>query len=464
MANMKRFLPVLACVAALWGHGGVQAQVSKADYRSMVGLNSASSGFQTLQPPANLVSVTNLGTTFAVKRLDYEVYGDSVGRLKFFLPPGTVAFNANLYYYYAASEGRVALRLNQVPTTPLGTISVANAGGSVNESVLRKLIAGSEVLNYSPGAPANSLVISSPDNPIDPMATGGYVYGNYQYPGDLLQRGLLQIFVKADCYTQWFNSPNTKWDFNGNPDETATHSCEGSSGGGTNPDPNPNPDPGNPLKDVILSPSTANNTLQAGSATTSLTLLSNPASVALPICTIEGSNAYLSIDNTSKKISLRLPEASNLTQSITQTLVCGAIRKTITILPPDNGVRVEKSAPTSDVNGNLVLNVKLIRPEAEIAGKTTTSYWVAARIPADGFFFQEDEWFFLTPRGWETLIFPNPNHHAYQVNQTVKAETSFTIKTDIPAADLGHFNIDLNFGYLDAGGNFQNKGIIWSKN
>ena len=158
-----------------------------------------------------------------------------------------------------------------------------------------------------------------------------------------------------------------------------------------------------------------------------------------------------------------LPSAGNITQSVTQTLVCGTIRKTLTILPPDNGVRVEKSAPTTDAAGNLTLNVKLIRPDAEIAGKTKTSYWVAARIPKDGFFFSDDEWFFLTPRGWEMLTLPLPNTVVYQADQAVKTETPFTIKTDLPAADLGHFNVEIHFGYLDVGGSFQNKGIIWKK-
>lgn len=451
---MKHFLLVFAWTAALLGQGVVQAQTSKTDYRAIVGSNGINSGFKTIQTPTSLQSA-NLGTSYAVKRIDYEVFGDTAGRMKFFLPPGTVAFNANLYYYYVFQEGKVVLRLNQTPITPLSSISVNNAGGAVNETVLRNLVNGQEVLYYSAGAPANSLVLSSPENPIEPMANGGYVYGNYQYPGDILQRGLLQVFVKADCYEQWFNSTKTQWDGLGNPDENATHTCEGSENPG---------DPGNTLKDVILSPSTANNTLQVGSAITSLTLLPNPSDATLPACTIEGSaNVYVSIDNASKKVSL-LPAASNLTASTTQTIACGTIRKTLTILPADNGVRVVKSTPTTDGNGNLVLNLKLIRPESDVAGKSKTSYWVAARIPADGFFFKEDEWFFLTPQGWEVLTLPNPNAVAYQVNQAVKTETSFAISTGLPAAELGAFNVDLHFGYQDEGGSFQNKGAVWSKN
>lgn len=448
MAMMKHFLLVFAWTAALLGQGVAQAQASKTDYRPIVGSNGVNSGFMTIQTPTSLQSA-NLGTSYAVKRIDYEVFGDTAGRMKFFLPPGTVAFNANLYYYYVFQEGKVALRFNETPSTPLSSISVNNAGGPVNETVLRNLVNGQDVLYYSAGAPANSLVLSSPENPIEPMAKGGYVYGNYQYPGDILQRGLLQVFVKADCYEQWFNSANTQWDGFGNPDENAMHTCEGSE------------NPGNALKDVTLSPSS---TLQVGSAITFLTINPNPADATLPACVVEDSaNVYVSIDNTTRKISL-LPAASNLTSSTTQTIACGSVRKTLTVLPADNGVRIVKSAPTTDGNGNLVLNLKLIRPESDVAGKSKTSYWVAARIPADGFFFKEDEWFFLTPHGWDVLTLPNPNAVAYQANQAVKTETSFTISTDLPAADLGAFNVDLHFGYQDEGGNFQNKGAIWSKN
>ena len=447
MATFTRFLPVFACIAALCGIGAAQAQIQKSDYRPIVGLNSASSGFQTGQIPSNL-QLAGLGTNFAVKRLDYEVFGDSVGRLKFFLPPGTVAFNANLYYYYAFNEGKVALRLNNPATTPLGSISVAHSGGSINESVLRRLIAGEEILNYSPGAPANSLALSSPDNPIEPMITGGYVYGNYQYPGELLQRGLLQVFVKADCYEQWFNSTSTKWDFNGNPDENATHTCSGSSGGENPPPP--------ALESVTVSPSTAR--LQVGTAQ-ALTLLPVPSSVPLPTCTVQGTS-YVTI--TGNRVTLSAA-ANALTVSTTQTIACGSKTVNITIVPAaTDGVQVQKLPSTTDANGNLVINAKLVRPASSIVGKTNTTVWVAARIPKDNFFFTDDEWFFYTPSGWQVLMLPNPHSVAYKTNP-VNTETTFSIPTGLTASDLGQFNVEIHFGYADDAGEFQNKGTVWTK-
>ena len=197
--------------------------MKKAEYRPVVGINNTDSSFRSTKAPAKLIDAS-LGTTHKVKRLDYEVFDDETGKLKFFLPPGTVAFNANLYYFYVQEEGKVILRLGEVPVTQLSEVTSANAGGPIDERVLLGLIAGREVTNYSPGLPANSLPLSSPNSPVDPMQIGGWVYGRYQYPGGRLQRGLLQVYVKVDDYEKWFNNPNTKWDAKGNPDENSVHS------------------------------------------------------------------------------------------------------------------------------------------------------------------------------------------------------------------------------------------------
>lgn len=197
--------------------------MKKAEYRPVVGINNTDSNFRNTKAPAKLVDAS-FGTPYKVKRLDYEVFDDETGKLKFFLPPGTVAFNANLYYFYVQEEGKVILRLGEVPVTQLSEVTSANAGGPIDERVLLGLIAGREVTNYSPGLPANSLPLSSPNNPVDSMQIGGWVYGRYQYPGGRLQRGLLQVYVKVDDYEKWFNNPNTKWDAKGNPDENSVHS------------------------------------------------------------------------------------------------------------------------------------------------------------------------------------------------------------------------------------------------
>lgn len=196
--------------------------MKKSDYRPVVGLNNTDNNFRETKIPSNLVTAS-FDTPYTVKRLDYEVFNDETGKLKFFLPPGTVAFNANLYYFYVQEDGKVALRLNDPPLTSLEKITSADTAASIDERVLKSLVEGKEVLNYSPGLPANSLPISSPNLPIEPMQTGGYVYGDYKYPGGMLQRGLIQVFVKADMYEQWFNSPSTKWDDKNNPDENFSH-------------------------------------------------------------------------------------------------------------------------------------------------------------------------------------------------------------------------------------------------
>lgn len=442
MAKLKYFVLAFVWIASIFTSGIVNAQGAKTDYRAVVGMNSASFNFKSAQVPTNLQTVA-LGTTYAVKRIDYEVFSDSFGRLKFFLPPGTVAFNANLYYYLAPQEGKVALRLYELPQMPLSQISGNHAGGPLNETVLQNLIDEQEIFYYTAGAPANSMVLSSPDNPIAPVAKGGYLYGNFQYPGELLQRGLLQVFVKADCYEQWFNSPSTKWDISENPDENVEHTCAGSSGGNVEP-----------LQDILLYPG---NTLQVGSAVPELTISPNPSGAALPICTVEQNLAHVFIaDN---KIKL-LPSADNLTTSTVQTIVCGSIRKTITILPAN---QLQKSS-SIDQNGNLLINLKLMRTQADIFGKTTVDFWVAARIPANGFFFREDKWFFLTDQGWRQLTELNVESAVYKDNQPVKLEEVFNIPIGLTTEDLGAFDVEIHFGYRDARDDFKNLGVIWSKN
>ena len=442
---LKQFVLILSWFSAILWHGAVYAQVGKPDYQAFVGINGSGTGFKSLQAPVNLVSAS-LGTSYAVKRLDYEVFGDYTGRLKFFLPPGTIAFNANLYYYLAPQEGKVALRLGNIPLTPLSSISAANAGGVVNETVLRNLAAGQEVLFYSAGAPANSLVLSSPDQVIEPVVEGGYVYGNFQYPGDILQRGLIQVFVRSDCYEQWYNSATTQWDVNGNPSEATRHTCSGSIGGG---------DPLPALEGILASPS---NVLQVGSGQT-LTLSPIPSTAVLPTCTVRGT-PHVSI--TGNRVSL-LSSANGLTSNTVQTIVCGNKTLEITLVPiVTDGVRVEKLPSTVDGSGNLVVNFKLLRRESSVAGKSNTTVWIGARIPKDGFFFTEDEWFFLTPVGWEVLVLPNPMLVKYQTIPA-RTETTFAIQTGLPAADLGYFNVDIHFGYADDNSVFQDKGVIWSK-
>lgn len=368
MSLVKKTLATV-WVGVLLGISSVQAQtVTKSDYVAVVG-TGVSRDFKEVQKPEIIYS-GNFGTNQNYKRLAYAIAPESSGRWKFFLPPGTVGFSGTLLYFLAPQEGKVVLRLNDIPATPLSNVNINHAASPLKEDLLLNLIDGREVLRYGFGAPANSLPLSLPENFIAPMAKGGYVYGNYQYPGGKLQRADLEIIVRADCYAQWFNSPTTAWDAAGNPDENATHTCEGSTGGS----PNPNPGP--------------------------------------------------------------------------------------------TGTTVEKLLPTVEEGTNfLALNVDLKRTAPDIAGKTGTTYWVAGRVPKNGFFFREDEWFFLTPQGWQEMKIPNPFLVSYLKDETPPAEKKEfrNIPLSLPADVLGTFGVEIYLGYMDNGGEFKNVGIIWKK-
>ncbi len=192
-------------------------------YIPVVANNGVTSNFRGLQNPQNLVSMTESGV--ALKVLDFEAISSlqgTQGQLKFFLPPGTMAFDANIYLYLAYQEGRGALRLYAPPTTAIAAITPSIVDYA---KVFSKLSGRAEALYYTAGAPANFWLLSSPSTLSPELTTGGYVYWNFQYPGGQFQRSLWKIYVKASCYEKWYAAASTKWDANGNPLEGVSHTC-----------------------------------------------------------------------------------------------------------------------------------------------------------------------------------------------------------------------------------------------
>lgn len=183
----------------------------------------SSTNFKSAQGPQTLGTMTVDGVRLKV--LDYQAMSNlhgTLGQMKFFLPPGTVGFDANFYYYLAYQDGKGALKLHVPPMVNIETIPPTAAA---NKDVFQRLANGQEVHFYTAGAPANFLLISSTDNIAAPLPIGGYVYSNFRHPGGQFQRSLWKIYVKADCYDKWYNSSNTRWDSNGNPAEGFSHTC-----------------------------------------------------------------------------------------------------------------------------------------------------------------------------------------------------------------------------------------------
>lgn len=200
-------------------------------YIPVVAVNGKTTNFRDSQHFQALTTRSMEGVQ--LKILEYEATSTNQGtaeKLKFFLPPGTMAFDANFYHFLAYQEGTGAMKLYSPPTTVITSITPSMAydlpGGKKDYSqILSKLVNKNEVLYYTAGAPANFLSISSPESLSTPLSSGGYVYLNFRHPGGQFQRSLWKIYVKADCYDKWFNSSNTKWDANGNPAEGVAHYC-----------------------------------------------------------------------------------------------------------------------------------------------------------------------------------------------------------------------------------------------
>lgn len=94
--------------------------IKYSQYISVIGNNNKATQFRTTQMPQSVTSITVDGV--ALKVLDYEASGQQ-GKLKFFLPPGTVAFDANFYLFLAQQEGKGALKLYSPPTIDINTIT-----------------------------------------------------------------------------------------------------------------------------------------------------------------------------------------------------------------------------------------------------------------------------------------------------------------------------------------------------
>ncbi len=390
---IKNFLLVCASVGALLGQGTALAQNTKSDYLAIVGNSGATTGFQSTKIPSTLKSV-NFGTPYAVKMIEYEAVDSSPGKMKFFLPPGTVAFDANLYFFLAYQEGKGVLRLNQPPETSFTNISPANVfttenlGGSTgrayDETVLNNLIAGKEVRYFSEGGSANFMVLSSPQNLVQPMSTGGYVYGNFQYPGGRLQRSLWKIYVKADCYDQWFNSTSTQWNTFGNPDENATHTCAGSSGGTPTP-----PE----LTGITLSRAVWNAATDANNTT--ITVKPQPAGAVLPACTASPSNLLTAGPASPTEALFNIIPSAVTAATPAVTLTCGSQSQTLDLQPVGTVATLQNTVVPTEVDGKAELQVILKHTDAELEANTDVTYWVAASVPQQFPFFNQNEVFLL---------------------------------------------------------------------
>lgn len=373
----------------------------------------------------------------------------SLERVKFFVPPGTKRFTVSFLTYLSPQEAKAAGRFGAVPTSTAADVTAATMIRNT-ANTLERLVAGEELPFYSPEGSGN-LGISEPYQ-FDTFRVnnGGYVYLHVlSVPGGMVKTLQTRMVVDEVCYRSWY--AHAQWDAQGNPDENATHTCAGSTGT-TAP----------ALTGITLSPTTWNGTTNA--ANTTVTVKPEPAGATLPTCTASPANLLTAGVASATQAQFSIIPTAVTAVNTKATINCGGKTASLTLQPANaDVVQIKDNLPSVDLSGNLVLNFKLVRPAADIVGKTKTSFWLAARIPTDGFFFTQDQWFFLTPNAWEQMILPNPSLVAYKTNQTPKTETALVSPINLPKSLLTEFNVEIHFGYMDAEGGFKNMGIVWKK-
>lgn len=448
------------------------------------------------------------------------------GKVKVFVPPGSRRFTVSFQTYAIPEEARAVARFGQVPVSTITDVDAATAVYDTRRT-LSRLMDGEELRFYAPPSSGGLTIANSESTDTFQSTTGGYIYLNLlSIPGNQILNIQTRIIAEEVCYLNWH--ANASWDYANNPSETSAHACSGSTGGGgtggstftdfsfspsqlivgsvTSTTMTPTPtgstlpactttspnitvtgsqvqlkagttltttamalvNCGGVIKTLNILPATtavltdvglSATTLNVGSSPTSLTLTPIPSNAVLPTCSV-ASNSVLAVNGATVSLS---SSASTLAATAQETLVCGSIVKTITVKPQGATASVQTQVQT-DTDGKVTLQITLTQPAADIVGKSTTAVWLAAKIPANGFFFTEDQWFFRTATSWRDLDTPDVFTLAFDKAKSVATSNVFSIPLGFKASDLQPFDIQIQFGYANNGEQFQNMGKVWGSN
>ena len=473
MGSRTRSLLFAAALACGLHANVAMAQNAVTDYLPIVGPGAQSFGFKDLNRP-DLLPVGSVPNTLQVS---YIAGSSSPDRLKFFLPPGSVMFTANFLTYLSPTEAKGVMRFKSPPTTQAFQVTRDMAfapsnsgggsfGGAFNEKILQNLLGGQEVFFYG-DAGAGLMPISYGGALISPVPSeGGYAYGRFQYPGGVLGATQWTVFVDKNCYQNWY--ANATWDSSGNPSDTATHTCSGSSGGTTNPG-GETTNPGTTLTGITLSVSS----LSVGSSANSAIISPLPVTAILPTCSAVPSgwllnDALESVKNPNTSVWKLSSAASTMTAPTTVTFDCGGKTAQLTVNPAGFDPTWSKQITEDPVSKNVNISLTLRRSTAEIQAGGAVDYWVAASVPANAFFSATDLWFFLAKEvssnslAW--MPFTTLDFGAVAFSRSVVL-TKETDQIDIPLgfkqADLKPFKVKVHFGYKSGSGDFRSLGVIW---
>ena len=321
--EMARALSLIAFMSA-----GVAFSANASDYIPLVGRSNQS--FSTVYSPDAFATGSILSIDSVAKE---ALLVSSLGqnnnlRWRTFLPPGTKVFEASLFTFSNAVETKVAGRFGAVPVSSIDQVTQAASDSFVRSEALSKLLAGNELLYFSPlvtfsdgsqaGSGTTRLSARQEDSSTQVVSTkGGWVYFNtLQSPGGFIKNLDVRVTVDEACYRNWF--ANAQFDLSGNPREDVEHTCSGSS-----------VPPAATLTQIVLSGASLT---KGTSNTVSITPL--PSGATLPTCTATDTSGVTSSQVTvsGSLVSLN-PSAPGIASNQTVIIRCGQTTATLTVLP-----------------------------------------------------------------------------------------------------------------------------------
>lgn len=313
----------LLVALALWTlAASAWAQNAAADYTALVRAG-ASSDFKTLHAPGTSGALPDGSGNLIVSTTHGNV---TATRVKVFVPPGSRYMGVSYQSYAVAEAAIAAARMLQPPTSTAQ--SIVPTEGVDYTRTLQRLVGGEELTFYAPPS-SGGLGFAYPDTSTSfKAATGGYLYVNFfGYPGGALISLQIQLYVDKTCYESWY--ANARFDANGMPSETATHTCAGSSDAAPPP----------ALTGVRLSSPTL-----LASANASVQLVAEPAGASLASC-LPAEPALVTVQDGAVRPNTA---ALALTQPREQRINCngGAISVVLNVTPATALTGVALSADT----------------------------------------------------------------------------------------------------------------------
>lgn len=159
-------------------------------------------------------------------------------KIKIFIPPGTKGLGVGLLTSMGSQESKMAARFKSPPIATAENINV-NTGILDPNISLELLINGAssnkELYFYSPPNSGTLSTFRYNSRSTYQTDTGGYIYLNtLSIPGSYIKSLQATLTIDEACYRSWY--ANAQWDAQGNPDENASHTCAGSTGGGSSGD------------------------------------------------------------------------------------------------------------------------------------------------------------------------------------------------------------------------------------